>query len=131
MDCSPPGSSIHWFSQTRRLECVATSFSAVSSQPGDQILVSYVAHVSCIAGQFFTTEPPGKPTHTHIHTYLPTYMHTYLPVCVCILVTQSCPAICDPMDCSLPGSSVHEILQATILEWVTIPFSGGSSCPRD
>ena len=38
---------------------------------------------------------------------------------------------CDPMDCSLPGSSVHEILQARILEWVAIPFSRRSSQPRD
>ena len=36
-----------------------------------------------------------------------------------------------PMDCSLPGSSVHGILQARILEWVAIPFSRGSSQPRD
>ena len=40
---------------------------------------------------------------------------------VYVLVTQSCPAPCDPMDCSLPGSSVHGILQARILEWVAIP----------
>ena len=38
---------------------------------------------------------------------------------------------CDPMDCSPPGSSVHGILQARILEWVAIPFSRGSSKPRD
>ena len=46
-------------------------------------------------------------------------------------VVQSCPTLCDPMDCSLPGSSVHGILQARILEWVTISFSRGSSQPRD
>ena len=40
---------------------------------------------------------------------------------------QSCPALCHPMDCSLPGSSVHSILQAKILEWVAIPFCRGSS----
>ena len=39
--------------------------------------------------------------------------------------------LCDPMDCSLQGSSVHGILQASILEWVTISFSRGSSQPRD
>ena len=42
---------------------------------------------------------------------------------VCVLVTQSCPTLCDPLDCSPPGSSVHGILQARILEWVTIFFS--------
>ena len=45
-------------------------------------------------------------------------------------VTQSCPTLCDLVDCSLPGSSVHEILQARILEWVAISFSRGSSRPR-
>ena len=40
-----------------------------------------------------------------------------------VLVTQLCLTLCNPMDCSLPGSSVHGILQARILEWVTIPFS--------
>ena len=40
-----------------------------------------------------------------------------------VLVAQSCPTLCDLMDYSLPGSSVHRILQARILEWVAIPFS--------
>ena len=48
-----------------------------------------------------------------------------------MLVVQLCPTLCDPMDCSLPGSSVHEIHQARILEWVAVPFSRGSSRPRD
>ena len=43
------------------------------------------------------------------------------------LVTKLCLTLCDPMDCSPPGSSVHGILQARILEWVAIPFSRGSS----
>ena len=38
-------------------------------------------------------------------------------------VNQSCPTLCNPVDCSLPGSSVHGILQARILEWVAISFS--------
>ena len=46
-------------------------------------------------------------------------------------VAQSCPTLCDPMDCSLPGSSLHGILQARILEWVAISFSRGSSRSRD
>ena len=48
-----------------------------------------------------------------------------------VLVSQSCPTLCDPMDCRLPGSTVHGILQAEILEQVAIPFSRGSSQPRD
>ena len=46
-------------------------------------------------------------------------------------VTLLCLTLCDPMDCSLLGSSVHGILQAWILEWVAIPFSRRSSWPRD
>ena len=46
-------------------------------------------------------------------------------------VAQSCPTLCNPVDCSLPGSSVHGILQTRILERVAISFSRGSSQPRD
>ena len=69
-----------------------------------------------LAGTFFTTEPPGKP----ICIYL-----------TCVLVAQSCPTLCDPMDCSLPGFSVYGILQARIPEWIAILFSRGTSQPRD
>ena len=48
-----------------------------------------------------------------------------------VLVTQFCPTLCNPMDCSSPGSSVHGILQVRILEWVAIPFSWESSPPKD
>ena len=46
--------------------------------------------------------------------------------CVCAKSLQSCPTLCDPVDCSPPGSSVHEILRTRILEWVAILFSRGS-----
>ena len=48
-----------------------------------------------------------------------------------VLVLQLYPTLCNPMDYSPPGSSVHESLQARILEWAAIPFSRGSSQPRD
>ena len=47
------------------------------------------------------------------------------------LFVTPCPTLCDPVDCSLPGSSLHGILQARILEWVAISFLKGSSRPRD
>ena len=56
MDCSLPGSSFHGIFQARVLEWVAFSFSRGSSQPRDR------THASCIAGGFFTAEPPGKPS---------------------------------------------------------------------
>ena len=52
-------------------------------------------------------------------------------VVVAVLVAQSCPTLCDPMDCSPPGSSVHGTLRARILEWVAIPFTRRSSRIRD
>ena len=58
-----------------------------------------------------------------------------LQICLSLLnwikVAQSCPTLCDPMDCSLPGSSVHGIFQVIVLEWIAISYSSGSSWPRD
>ena len=51
--------------------------------------------------------------------------------CCCAKSIQSCPTLCDAMDCSPAGSSVHGILQARILEWVAMPSSRGSSWARD
>ena len=56
---------------------------------------------------------------------IPEVMHTWCIVCV------SCPTICNSMDCSPPGSSVHTSFQTRILEWVAICYSGGSSQPRN
>ena len=55
----------------------------------------------------------------------------HLPKLCCCLVAKPCQTLCNPMVCSPPGSSVHGISQARILEWVTISFSRGSSRPRD
>ena len=68
-------------------------------------------------------------THRGLKDFLwkfPAVGSTAHSVCV-----QSCLTLCDPVDCSPPGSSVHGILQARILEWVAISFSGGPSPPRD
>ena len=69
-------------------------------------------------------------SHTHTHTYTHTHtMKYYFPYDffngMCVLVVQSCPTLCDPMDCSPPGFSVRRILQARVLEWVVISFSRG------
>ena len=55
--------------------------------------------------------------------YLLSWLHIILELLMCVLVAQLCPTLCDPTDCSSAGSSVHGILQAGILEWVTITFS--------
>ena len=58
-----------------------------------------------------------------------TAIYVCVHVCVC-LRAQSCPTVCNTMDCSPPGSSVHGIFQARILEWVAISYSRGSFWTR-
>ena len=58
------------------------------------------------------------------------YDHTGI-IIVYVKLLQLCPTLCDPMDCSPPGSSVRGILQAGILEWVAMPSSRASSRLRD
>ena len=70
-----------------------------------------------------TSESPGK-----LHAFL---THKLLVSVQFSSVAQSCPTLCDPKDCSLPGSSVHGIFQARVLKWVAISFSRRSSWPSD
>ena len=58
-------------------------------------------------------------------------MLNILTYCWVWLKLPSCQTLCDPMDCSLSGSSIHGIFQARVLEWAAISFSRGSSRPRD
>ena len=112
--CDPPGSSVHGIFQAKILEQkIALSFSRGFSWPRDWTCVSCVSWI----GRWI------------LYHWATRYM--CVCVCVCVLVTQSCPTLCDPVDCSPSGASVHGILQAVILEWVAIPFSRGSSQPRD
>ena len=84
---------------------------------------------------FFFTFPlfPSSKYHFGFSHFLRTSKVTIAGnevVCVCS-VAQLCASLCDPMDYCPPGSSVHGIFQARILEWVDISFSRGSSWPRD
>ena len=103
MDCSLPSSLVHGIFQARVLTWVTISLSRGSSWPRD------LTQVSCIAGQCFVVWATREsPSHSNV---------------LC-LVSQSCPTLCDPMDCSPPGSCVHGILQARILEWLPCPTPG-------
>ena len=108
MDFSLPGSSVHAILQAGILEWLAMPFLRGCSQTRDQTWASWIA---C---RFFTIWVTREAP--------------YVSVCLCVYVciyiyAQSCPALYNPMYCSPPGSSVHGILQAQILEWVSIPFS--------
>ena len=69
--------------------------------------------------------------HIYINKYICTYIIDYHLGACQVHATQSCPTLCDPVDCSQPGSSVHKILQEKMLELVALPSSRGSSKPRD
>ena len=86
--------------------------------PGINPPSPYLLHCRQILYHWVTTEVPTADKKRYI-------------LILCVLVTQLCPTLCDPMNYSPLGSSVHEILQARILEWVTISFSRGSSRPKD
>ena len=69
--------------------------------------------------------------YTSLSIQMTVLLFRRIPPQYCCLLTKSCLTLCDLMDCSLPGSSVHGISQARILEWVVISFSRGSAQPRD
>ena len=76
----------------------------------------------------------GRASCQWWHRRICEYEDTHLSnICICVhaKLLQSCPTLCNCMDCSPPGSSVHGSLQARILEWVAMPSSKGSSWPRD
>ena len=75
----------------------------------------------------------SNPGFLHCRQILYLLSHQGSPVIVCMSAQslQSCPTLCNHMDCSPPGSSIHGILQARILEWVAISFSRGPSQPRN
>ena len=97
MDYSPPGSSVRGILQARVLEWVAISFSRGSSHPRDR------THISCLLNRQAGSLPLVQPAAAKS--------------------LQSCPTLWDPVGCSPPGSSVHGILQARVLEWVAMPSS--------
>ena len=112
MDCSLPGSSVHGTSQARILEWVAMLSSRGSSNPG----IKPASLMSlALAGWFFITSATCEALRN--------------PVQCSSVQSLSHVGLCDPMDCSPPGSSVHGILQAKILEWVAMLSSRGSSNP--
>ena len=100
--------TVHGILQARILEWVAYTFSSGYSHARNQ------TGVSCIAYRFFTI---GAIREVALESESE--------------VAQLCPTLCDPMDSNLPGSAVHGIFQARILEWAAISVSRGSSQPRD
>ena len=114
MDCSPPGSS-PWDSPGKNtgVACCALLQEIFPTQGLNPHLLCLL---HCQAGSL-PLVPPGSGLIDTVRARVLSCFHNV--------------RLCDPMDCSLPGSSVRGILQARMLEWVAIPFSRGSSQPRD
>ena len=100
IDCNPPGSSVRGISQSRILEWVAIFFSRGSSPPRDRAHVSYIRR---------------------------RVLYHWATRNGWVVLTQSCPALCGHVDCSLPGSSVHGVLQREC--WSEQPFLSPGDFP--
>ena len=114
-DYSPPSFSVHGILQARILEWDAIPFSSGSSQSRDG------TQVTCIASRLFTV----WTTREDQFILRPQERKNECEV------AQLCPTPYDPMDYSLPGSSIHGIFEAKILKWVAISFIRGSSRLQD
>ena len=149
MDCSLPVSSVHGILQ-QEYWSVLPWF-----PPGDLLNVGIEPWSPALQADSLLSEPPGKPViihqmlinyscqNTEFESERPaSYKYQFASIikdrCIWInamtlkvLAAQSCLTLCDSMDCNPPGSLVHGILQARILEWISIPFSRGSSWPKD
>ena len=101
MQCSPPGSSVHGILQAKTLECLPRPSPGGLPDPGIEWGLPH-----CRKILYRLSHPVGLR----------------LP-CVCVLVAQSCPTPCNPIDGSPPGPSAHGILQVRTLEWVAVSFS--------
>ncbi len=109
MDCSLPSFSVHGIFQSRILKWGAISSSRETFQSRDRL------HISC-TGRWVLYCWATSASHTYSCKEFSSF-------------SQSCLTLCDPMDCSPPGSSVHGIHQARILKWVAISYSRVSSLP--
>ena len=82
---------------------------------------------SLLQGIFLTRGLDPRLLHRQADSLPPSHQRSpHIHCCFCGSVAQSCPTLCGPVDCSLPGSSVHGLLQARVLEWFAMPSSSGS-----
>ena len=115
-------------SGVRRIRRRLLSCPELRTKSGDKGSQDWIAQVRAFPGSYSPIYPVGPQI-------LPILYQLLFPLCLhCVLhakLLQSCLTLCNHIDCGPPGSSVHGILQARILEWVAISFSRGSSQTRD
>ena len=123
----------HWLSVLRVIMFMFQCYSFKLSQPLLSLLLSQVCSLClcllcCPENRFISTIFLDS---IYIYIYKNMTKHAPASEGEPLLVAKSCLMLCDPMECSPPGSSVHGIFQARILEWVATSFSRRSSPPRD
>ena len=132
----PPRPSVHGIPQTRMLEWVAISFSRASSRPRDRTPTrqadSFTAEPLCTFLRQKAIAHCAAIIILHtLRNQKKCVIHFIVIFVLCAKLLQSCLTLCSPSNCSLPGSSVHGILQARTLDWVAIPLSRGCSRLRE
>ena len=138
MHCSLPGSSVYGIIQSRLLEWGTIPFSrgifcTQGLNPGLLQILYLLSHqgsprrTCCQISYYFPILHQGELSRAPLRfcrdTRCPSWQNSGVLCCMLCLVAHSRPALCDPMDCSLPGSSIHGIFQARVLEWGVIAFS--------
>ena len=126
-----------WDDVVHKVICVPTSLPA-SSASLSFLLATLQPHSPCPTPCQMHMRCSVQLTGFPLTSYLPNSSllrgrlgsFLFLFTCVCVKLLQSCLTLGEPMDCSLPGSSVHGFLQARTLKWVAMPSSRGSSCHR-
>ena len=98
--------------------------SSAQSDPSAQTPLSYPDFFSILPSSHNWILLPSEVSPAHLTSH-------HLRPALCVLVSQFCLTLCDPLNCSPPGSSLHGILQARVLEWVAISFSRGSAWLRN
>ena len=139
MDCSPPGSSTHGIFQARVLEWGVIAFSGWVAET-HLIQIFSIPRLKRLLGKWLQAKgksvKKNSPTsrwlilNNETKSFTFYFSHYKSNMCACMHAkwTQSCLTPCEPMDCSPPGSSVHGILHARMLEWVAISFSRKCVC---
>ena len=111
--------------------CLSLLLSPKFCSPDPRCRNSVTLHMNQTAWSCFISWVQHRENQTEPASSKAARFHLFFFLCTLAKLLQSCQTLCDPMDSSWPGSSVHGILQARILEWVAIPSSKGSFWPRN
>ena len=114
-----------WYAEETRTTPGSSLLTSVDKETGNRGRDGGLRHFEQVKSEGLTGSPMRRGLVLREKIWAGKFNQSTYTYPVKVSVTQSCPTLCNPMDCSPPGSSGHGILQARILEWVVIPFSRG------